>query len=202
MEMLHLKEMGPRQRTYGTIAGNGAFMPSPTRQFAVHQVKGDETLAGLALKYDLTVEDLRRCNNLWANDNVWTGQVLRIPVATASSSSNESPSASSSSSSSSSSTTTSGTTSSSSTSGSLHSPPPRRKSSAKPEAAVAAASDQTIEEYLNRLDKSIAMQKKATTDWAKKRPSEQGHSSAAAAAAAASPANRRQASYSKDPAVC
>ena len=47
----------------------------------VHEVRPEDTLAGLALKYDVTVEEIRRTNSLWANDNVWPGQVLRVPVA-------------------------------------------------------------------------------------------------------------------------
>jgi hypothetical protein len=37
-------------------------------------------MAGIALKYDISAEDIRRTNGLWANDNVWPGQRLRIPV--------------------------------------------------------------------------------------------------------------------------
>ena len=32
-------------------------------------------MIGIALKYDITVEDIRRCNSLWANDALWPGQV-------------------------------------------------------------------------------------------------------------------------------
>ena len=57
------------------------FIISPThgglRQWASHGVKSNETMVGIALKYDLTVEDIRRCNNLWTNDALWTGQVGR-----------------------------------------------------------------------------------------------------------------------------
>ena len=33
-------------------------------------------MVGIALKYDITVEDIRRCNNLWTNDALWPGQVI------------------------------------------------------------------------------------------------------------------------------
>ena len=35
-------------------------------------------MVGIALKYDITVEDIRRCNNLWTNDALWPGQVIFI----------------------------------------------------------------------------------------------------------------------------
>lgn len=86
-ETLHLKDLGRSQRTYGTC---GTMPPwsssllSPThggfRQWEGHEVKNNETMVGIALKYDITVEDIRRCNNLWTNDALWPGQVLRIPV--------------------------------------------------------------------------------------------------------------------------
>ena len=55
-----------------------------SRECLTHTVSSSETLAGIALKYDLTIEDIRRYNSLWQNDNVWPGQKLRIPVTTAS----------------------------------------------------------------------------------------------------------------------
>ena len=55
---------------------------SPThggfRQWEGHEVKSSETMVGIALKYDITVEDIRRCNNLWTNDSLWPGQVSNI----------------------------------------------------------------------------------------------------------------------------
>ncbi len=55
-----------------------------SRECLTHTVSSNETLAGIALKYDLTIEDIRRYNSLWQNDNVWPGQKLKIPVTTAS----------------------------------------------------------------------------------------------------------------------
>ena len=57
---------------------------SPThggfRQWEGHEVKNNETMVGIALKYDITVEDIRRCNNLWTNDALWPGQVSSLTV--------------------------------------------------------------------------------------------------------------------------
>ena len=56
------------------------FFYSPThggfREWEGHEVKSNETMVGIALKYDITVEDIRRCNNLWTNDALWPGQVI------------------------------------------------------------------------------------------------------------------------------
>ena len=55
-----------------------------SRECLTHTVSSSETLAGIALKYDLTIEEIRRYNSLWQNDNVWPGQKLKIPVSVAS----------------------------------------------------------------------------------------------------------------------
>jgi len=40
-----------------------------------------ETLAGIALKYDISVEDIRRINSfLWTSNSVWVGQIIKVPV--------------------------------------------------------------------------------------------------------------------------
>jgi len=148
-------------------------MPSPTRSYQVHEVRPEDTLAGLALKYDVTVEEIRRTNSLWANDNVWPGQVLRVPVAaTQAAATYQEDTASSASTTTSTSSLTSGTTSSSS---------PRRRTdhggggggptalkdtpSSSAAAAKAASADPTLEEYLSRLDRAIAERKEATKDF-------------------------------------
>ena len=63
------------------------YVPSPSshqnryRKCITHIVSEHETLAGIALKYDLTVEDLRRTNSfLWTTNSVWVGQTLKIPI--------------------------------------------------------------------------------------------------------------------------
>lgn len=53
-----------------------------SRECLTHTVSSNETLAGIALKYDISIEDIRRANSLWTNDNVWLGQRLKIPVST------------------------------------------------------------------------------------------------------------------------
>ena len=63
------------------------YVPSPSshqnryRKCLTHIVNEHETLAGIALRYDLTVEDLRRTNSfLWTTSSVYVGQTLKIPI--------------------------------------------------------------------------------------------------------------------------
>lgn len=74
-------------RSYGTCGNMTPYVPSPSshqnryRKCLTHVVSEHETLAGIALKYDLTVEDLRRNNSfLWTTNSVWVGQTLKIPI--------------------------------------------------------------------------------------------------------------------------
>ena len=39
-----------------------------------------ETLAGLSLKYNITIQDIKLCNKIWTNEGLWPGRVLRIPI--------------------------------------------------------------------------------------------------------------------------
>lgn len=73
-----------RTRRLGLRPSAFPFRTSPVgrqnRECLTHVVNSSETMAGIALKYDISAEDIRRTNGLWANDNVWPGQRLRIPV--------------------------------------------------------------------------------------------------------------------------
>lgn len=81
-EMMHLNDLRPR-RTYGTCNGlrsMGTYNPLAVG-WALHEVGAEETLIGIALKYNLKVEELRRTNNLWgANDTLWPGRILKVPL--------------------------------------------------------------------------------------------------------------------------
>ncbi len=45
-----------------------------------HTVQWRETLSGIAWRYSVTVEDLKRANGIpWWNDIIWPGQCLKIP---------------------------------------------------------------------------------------------------------------------------
>ncbi|XP_028402597.1 lysM and putative peptidoglycan-binding domain-containing protein 2-like [Dendronephthya gigantea] len=49
-------------------------------KLAVHSLDQSDTLQGLAIKYGVTVEQIRRVNKLWTNDNIHILKTLNIPV--------------------------------------------------------------------------------------------------------------------------
>ena len=68
-------------RSYGTCGDFTPYVPSPSRKCITHIVAEHETLAGIAMKYDITVEDIRRPNSfLWTSNSVWVGQTIKVPV--------------------------------------------------------------------------------------------------------------------------
>ncbi|KAF8902904.1 hypothetical protein CPB84DRAFT_1905355 [Gymnopilus junonius] len=56
--------------------------PSPDQEkdVIVHQVSSTDSLAGVALKYGISLPNLRRANKLWANDSIHLRDVLYIPI--------------------------------------------------------------------------------------------------------------------------
>ncbi|TFK80690.1 carbohydrate-binding module family 50 protein [Polyporus arcularius HHB13444] len=46
----------------------------------VHEVQPKDSLAGMALKYGITLAELRRANQLWTSDSIHLRKVLYIPV--------------------------------------------------------------------------------------------------------------------------
>lgn len=49
-------------------------------KLVAHQLTSSDTLQGLAIKYGVTVEQIRRVNKLWTNDNIVIYKTLNIPV--------------------------------------------------------------------------------------------------------------------------
>ncbi|KAF5351796.1 hypothetical protein D9756_007638 [Leucocoprinus leucothites] len=46
----------------------------------VHEITPTDSLAGVSLKYGISLADLRRANHLWANDSIHLRRVLYIPL--------------------------------------------------------------------------------------------------------------------------
>ena len=46
----------------------------------VHQVQSKDSLAGVALRYGISIADLRRANQLWSSDTIHLREVLYIPL--------------------------------------------------------------------------------------------------------------------------
>lgn len=65
--------------TVPTPTPSATFGPSPTPTPVVHQVREGDTLFGLAVQYQVSVEAIRIYNNL-TRDSLSVGQVLTIPV--------------------------------------------------------------------------------------------------------------------------
>lgn len=69
---------GHRTRSYGSILNSSL---SPVREKRIdHQVQPGETLQGLALKYGVSMEQIKRANRLYTNDSIFLKKSLSIPV--------------------------------------------------------------------------------------------------------------------------
>ena len=83
-ETAALKQFCFPVRSYGTCGDFPSYVPNQSirfKKYATHVVAQHETLAGIALKYDISVEDIRRTNSfLWTSNSVWVGQVIKVPV--------------------------------------------------------------------------------------------------------------------------
>lgn len=67
-----------RARSYGSLIRSSL---SPVRQKSIeHQVQPGETLQGLALKYGVSMEQIKRANRLYTNESIFLKKSLSIPV--------------------------------------------------------------------------------------------------------------------------
>ncbi|XP_069031076.1 lysM and putative peptidoglycan-binding domain-containing protein 1 [Embiotoca jacksoni] len=66
---------GTRTRSYGSL------IRSPVHQRRIeHTIQPGETLQGLALKYGVSMEQIKRANRLYTNDSIFLKKSLSIPV--------------------------------------------------------------------------------------------------------------------------
>ncbi|KAB5586862.1 hypothetical protein PHYPO_G00006340 [Pangasianodon hypophthalmus] len=71
---------GQRAKSYGSLVTSSI---SPIRQKRVqHKVQPGETLQGLALKYGVSMEQIKRANRLYTNDSIFLKKFLCIPILT------------------------------------------------------------------------------------------------------------------------
>ncbi|XP_072249812.1 lysM and putative peptidoglycan-binding domain-containing protein 1 [Leuresthes tenuis] len=69
---------GSRTRSYGSLIRSPL---SPVRQRRIeHTIQPGETLQGLALKYGVSMEEIKRANRLYTNDSIFLKKSLSIPV--------------------------------------------------------------------------------------------------------------------------
>ncbi|XP_062035201.1 lysM and putative peptidoglycan-binding domain-containing protein 1-like [Lepus europaeus] len=71
---------GSQARSYGSLV-QSAY--SPVRERCLeHQLEPGDTLTGLALKYGLTTEQIKRANRLYTNDSIFLKKTLYVPILT------------------------------------------------------------------------------------------------------------------------
>lgn len=69
---------GSRSKSYGSLFQSPR---SPVRQRRLeHTVQAGETIQGLALKYGVSMEEIKRANRLYTNDSIFLKKSLLIPV--------------------------------------------------------------------------------------------------------------------------
>ncbi|XP_062254739.1 lysM and putative peptidoglycan-binding domain-containing protein 1 [Platichthys flesus] len=66
---------GGRSRSYGSLVRS----PVPQRRIQ-HELQPGETLPGLALRYGVSMEQIKRANRLYTNDSIFLKKSLSIPV--------------------------------------------------------------------------------------------------------------------------
>ncbi|KAJ7307213.1 hypothetical protein JRQ81_009205 [Phrynocephalus forsythii] len=69
---------GTRTRSYGSLVKT---VSSPVRERRVeHRLEPGDTLQGLAVKYGVTTEQIKRANRLYTNDSIFLKKTLYIPL--------------------------------------------------------------------------------------------------------------------------
>ncbi|KAJ0056360.1 hypothetical protein NL108_006882 [Boleophthalmus pectinirostris] len=66
-------------RSYGSTASVSASLGE---KYIEHRVTDSDTLQGIALKYGVTMEQIKRANKLFSNDCIFLKSILNIPVIT------------------------------------------------------------------------------------------------------------------------
>ncbi|KAK7925993.1 hypothetical protein WMY93_008303 [Mugilogobius chulae] len=66
-------------RSYGSTASVSASLGE---KYVEHRVTDSDTLQGIALKYGVTMEQIKRANKLFNNDCIFLKSILNIPVVT------------------------------------------------------------------------------------------------------------------------
>lgn len=71
-----IRETGKTLKKYGSTAKH----ITRTENLVKHAVSATDTLQGIALKYGVTTEQIRRVNRLWASDSLFLREHLLIPA--------------------------------------------------------------------------------------------------------------------------
>ncbi|XP_017781397.1 PREDICTED: lysM and putative peptidoglycan-binding domain-containing protein 2 isoform X2 [Nicrophorus vespilloides] len=76
-EKLSIRDSARYSKKYGSTSSRNN---TRNESFVKHIVTGTDTLQGLALKYGVTMEQIRRANRLFASDSLFLREHLLIPV--------------------------------------------------------------------------------------------------------------------------
>ncbi|XP_011140674.1 lysM and putative peptidoglycan-binding domain-containing protein 2 isoform X2 [Harpegnathos saltator] len=71
-----IRDTGRTLKKYGSTAKH----MTRTESLVKHIISASDTLQGIALKYGVTTEQIRRVNRLWASDSLFLREHLLIPV--------------------------------------------------------------------------------------------------------------------------
>ncbi|NXI57226.1 LYSM2 protein, partial [Chloroceryle aenea] len=66
-----------KARSYGSTASVAAPL---AERYVEHRLSAGDTLQGIALKYGVTMEQIKRANKLFTNDCIFLRKTLNIPV--------------------------------------------------------------------------------------------------------------------------
>ncbi|XP_053214553.1 lysM and putative peptidoglycan-binding domain-containing protein 2-like [Panonychus citri] len=77
-----------KQTKYGSTVNSTYKEP----RYIEHKLQPNDTLQGLALKYNVSMERIKRANKLWTGDSLFSRSKLNIPVTSDHGTSSSSPS--------------------------------------------------------------------------------------------------------------
>ncbi|XP_015518854.2 lysM and putative peptidoglycan-binding domain-containing protein 2 isoform X4 [Neodiprion virginianus] len=75
-ERMSIRDSSKALKKYGSTAKH----MTRNENLVKHVVSASDTLQGIALKYGVTTEQIRRANRLWASDSLFLREYLLIPV--------------------------------------------------------------------------------------------------------------------------
>ncbi|KAJ8924395.1 hypothetical protein NQ315_007191 [Exocentrus adspersus] len=78
-EKLSIRESAGALKKYGSTSKH----TTRNENYVKHFVSNTDTLQGIALRYNVTIEQIRRANKLWASDSLFLREYLLIPSDTA-----------------------------------------------------------------------------------------------------------------------
>ncbi|KAM3722082.1 LysM and putative peptidoglycan-binding domain-containing protein [Dirofilaria immitis] len=68
-----------RTRGYGSLL-NPHVSTKTYRMVIQHQIRPNDTLQGLVLKYNTSMSEIKRLNRLWSNESLYLKEYVEIPI--------------------------------------------------------------------------------------------------------------------------